>query len=252
MKRRFDSNEPELMDRPGAAREDLDAALRSLRGLNRLFGSHRVVSIFLKRWVKRGDKLRVLDLATGSADIPRLVADYAREIGAEVEILAVDFQPSTLETARRMSVDYPEITCQCADVLTFQDEEGFDLVICSLALHHFSEEDAVRLLRRGRELSRKFVLVSDLRRGMLAVVGVYLLTRLVFRDPMTREDGRVSAQRAFTRGEMRELARRAGWRDFGSRAFRFARQAIWLEPSGEATLLSPVAATGDKSVASPE
>jgi hypothetical protein len=28
---------------------------------------------------------------------------------------------------------------------------------------------------------------------------------------------------------MDELARAAGWRDFGHRRFRFARQAIWLE-----------------------
>ena len=29
--------------------------------------------------------------------------------------------------------------------------------------------------------------------------------------------------------EMRELAREAGWKTFGHRKFRFARQAIWLE-----------------------
>jgi hypothetical protein len=99
-KRQFEPSEPELMDRPDASPEDLDAALRSLRGLNRYFGSYRIVSIFLERWMKRGDKLRVLDLATGSADIPRLVADHARRVGAEVEIVAVDFQESTIETAR--------------------------------------------------------------------------------------------------------------------------------------------------------
>ncbi len=238
------------MDRPDAAPEDLEAALRSLRGLNRYFGSHRVVSIFLQRWVQRGDRLRVLDLATGSADIPRLVADHARKVGAAVEIVAVDFQPKTLEIARRLSANYPEITCRQGDVLTFREGAPFDLVICSLALHHFSEEDAVRLLQRCRELSRKFVLVSDLRRGMVGIVGVYLLTLLIFRDRMTRQDGRASVQRAFTRREMQELARRAGWEGFGSATFRFARQAIWLE--GEATLLSPVVETGDRSVASPQ
>jgi 2-polyprenyl-3-methyl-5-hydroxy-6-metoxy-1,4-benzoquinol methylase len=229
MKRRFDASEPELMDRPDASPEELAAALRSLRGLNRYFGSYRVVSMFLERWIKRGDKLRVVDLATGSADIPRLVADHARKVGAEVEIVAVDFQQTTLEMARKMSAGYPEITCVQADVLTFADDEPFDIVICSLALHHFSDADAVLLLRRARELSRRFVLVSDLRRGVLATVGVALLTGLIFRDRMTRNDGRVSAAAAFSHKELRDLAERAGWRNFGAGRYRFARQAIWLE-----------------------
>jgi hypothetical protein len=46
---------------------------------------------------------------------------------------------------------------------------------------------------------------------------------------MTRNDGRLSAARAFSFHEFRRLAERAGWRNFGHRKFRFARQAIWLE-----------------------
>lgn len=229
MSKREFTSEPELMDRPDASPAELEAALGSLRGLNRYFGSYRIVSHFMKRWIQRGDRMRVLDLATGSADIPRLVADYARAVGAVAEIVAVDFQPATIETARRLSAGYPEIACECADVLTFRATDSFDIVICSLALHHFSEEDAARLLRRCRELSRRFVLVSDLRRGILATAGVYLLTALLFRDRMTFQDGRMSAERAFSFQELRGLAVRAGWEDFGAAKFRFARQAIWLE-----------------------
>ena len=217
------------MDRRDASTAELKAALRSLRGLNRYFGSYRVVRHFARRWMKRGDRLRVLDLATGSADIPRLIADHARGVGAQVEIVALDFQPSTIAIARELSAAYDEIDCREADVLTFDDPEPFDIVTCSLALHHFSDEDAIGLLRRAKQLSRKRVLVSDLRRGWLADVGVWLLTAMIFRDHMTREDGRTSARRAFSFAELCTLARRAGWENFGARKFRFARQAIWLE-----------------------
>jgi SAM-dependent methyltransferase len=226
--RQFEPSQPELMDRPDASPAELDAALRSLRSLNRYFGSYRVVSHFIQRWIRRSDRQRVLDLATGSADIPRLVADHARRVGANVQIVAVDFQPATIEAARQLSSGYPEITCIEADVLNFEDPARFDIVICSLALHHFSEEDAVRLLRRARELSRGRVLVSDLRRGWFGIVGVYLLTALIYRDRMTREDGRASVRRAFTLEELCALACRAGWENFGGRKFRFARQAIWI------------------------
>lgn len=228
--RQFEEAEPELMDRADADAGELDAALRSLRGLNRYFGSYRLITRFLRRWVRPGDRLHVADLATGSADIPRLIVDYARRVGAEVQIEAVDYQPSTVAMARELSTGYPEIVCTRADVLSFGTGGAYDLVVCSLALHHFSNDDAVRLLQRCREISRRFVLVSDLRRGLLATIGVYLLTRLFFRDRMTREDARVSARRAFSFGELRQLARQAGWEEFGAATFLFARQAIWLEP----------------------
>lgn len=217
------------MDRPQPVSAELERDLENLRQLNCYFGSYAVVSRFIRRWIQPGDQLRVVDLATGSGDIPRLIIDHARKIGATVKIDALDQQGATLEIARKLSADYPEISFMQANILEWKPVERYDIVLNSLALHHFSEEDAVRLLRHCRELSGKFVLVSDLRRGLLATIGVYLLTALIFREPMTRVDGRLSAERAFSFTELRGLARRAGWKDFGHGKFRFARQAIWLD-----------------------
>jgi len=235
MKRSFNPAEPELMDRPQPVTAELVSDLRNLRQLNRHFGSYALIRHFLRRWVQPGARLRVLDLATGSGDIPRLVVEYAREIGAETTVDAIDQQSSTLEIARGLSTGYPEIDFRQGDVLSFGEEGQYDIVLCSLALHHFDETAAVRLLERCRGLSRSFVLVSDLRRGVLASVGVYLLTALIYREPMTRTDGRLSAARAFSFREFGSLAVRAGWRNFGHRRFRFARQAVWLEPAGSRT-----------------
>jgi 2-polyprenyl-3-methyl-5-hydroxy-6-metoxy-1,4-benzoquinol methylase len=229
MKRQFDPAEPELMDRPQPVSSALENDLRNLRQLNRFFGSHCLVRNFLRRWIEPGDHVRIVDLATGSGDIPRLIVDYAQKIGAKVEVAALDRQPATLEIARNLSGNYPEISYVEANILEWRPAEPYDIVLCSLALHHFSDDDAVRLLRRCRELSRKFVLVSDLRRGLLATIGVYLLTALIFREPMTRYDGRVSAARAFSVAELDELASRASWQNFQHKKFHFGRQAIWLE-----------------------
>jgi 2-polyprenyl-3-methyl-5-hydroxy-6-metoxy-1,4-benzoquinol methylase len=229
MKRQFDPAEPELMDRPQPVTAELASDLRNLRQLNRHFGSYALIAHFLRRWIPSGAKLRVLDLATGSGDIPRLVIDYARKVDATITVEAIDQQSSTLEIARSLSAGYPEIDFKQGDVLSFGEAGQYDIVLCSLALHHFDEATAVRLLERCPRLSRKFVLVSDLRRGFLATVGVYLLTALIYRDPMTRNDGRISAARAFSFPEFGSLAERAGWRNFGHRKFPFARQAIWLE-----------------------
>jgi 2-polyprenyl-3-methyl-5-hydroxy-6-metoxy-1,4-benzoquinol methylase len=232
MQRQFDPAQPELMDRPQPVTAELVSDLRNLRQLNRYLGSHALTAHFLRRWIQPGAQLRVLDLATGSGDIPRLVVDYARKVGATVAVDAIDQQSSTLEIARGLSADYPEIDFMQGDVLSFGEDRRYDIVLCSLALHHFEEPAAKRLLERCRHLSKRFVLISDLRRGLLATVGAYLLTALVYRESMTRNDARLSAERAFSFREFASLAERAGWKNFGHRKFRFARQAIWLEPAG--------------------
>jgi 2-polyprenyl-3-methyl-5-hydroxy-6-metoxy-1,4-benzoquinol methylase len=229
VKRKFNPAEPELMDRPQPVSEELARDLENLRQLNRLFGSHGLVRHFLGRWIEPGTSMRIADLATGGGDIPRLAIDYARSIAAKISVDAVDQNPATLAIAEKWSAGYPEIRFINANILEWQPNDRYDLVLCSLALHHFTEQDAVRLLRRCGEHSRRFVLVSDLRRGYLATIGVFLLTAAIFRDPMTQVDGRLSAARAFSFSEFHRLAEQAGWKNFRHRRFRFARQAVWLE-----------------------
>ncbi len=137
MKRQFDPAEPELMDRPQPVTAELMSDLRNLRQLNRHFGSYALITHFLRRWIQPGAQLRVLDLATGSGDIPRLVIDYARKVGATVTVEAIDQQSSTLEIARGLSAGYPEIDFKQGDVLSFGEDGQYDIVLCSLALHHF-------------------------------------------------------------------------------------------------------------------
>ena len=229
MKRRFNPAKLELMDRPQPVSGELERDLENIRELNRWFGSYALISLFLSRWIKAGARLRIVDLATGSGDIPRLIAEYGRKVGAQLRICALDRQSATLEIAKKLSARYPEITFVEGNLLEWDATESYDLVFCTLALHHFSDDDAVRVLQRCRELSQHFVLVSDLRRGWLAKLGVHLLTATMFREPMTKYDARLSAARAFSFSEMNQLARRAGWTNFGHKTFPFARQAIWWE-----------------------
>ena len=228
MKRSFNAGETEWMDRPQPVSRELETDLDNLRKINRWFGSYTLVRYFLRNWLTGGRTFRVLDLCTASGDIPRMMIDWARARGIVLKIDAVDANPSILELARKQGADYPEITFIHADALRFTDPLTYDLVHCSLALHHFSEEDAVRLLRNMRELSHDKVLVSDLDRNPVTQLSVWLLTACLFREPMTRHDARLSVRRAFSFREFTSLARAAGWENFGHRRFLPARQAMWM------------------------
>src|ERR1044071_6376740 len=127
MKRSFDPAVLEMMDRPQPVSLELERDLERLRQLNRWFGSYRIISRFMRRRINPGAQMRIVDLATGSGDIPRLLADYARRIGAQVKIDAVDQQTATLEIARSLSIDYPEISYHAANILEWDSAYGYDI-----------------------------------------------------------------------------------------------------------------------------
>jgi SAM-dependent methyltransferase len=223
------------MDRPQPISEDLRLDLENIEKLNRRFGSYNLIRRFLHRWIRPGESVSVLDLCSGSGDIPRFIADWSRRRNSIIKIHAIDFQPSTLSIAEAKSVDYPEIRYEAADALRFTPAQPFDVVICSLALHHFAFPDAVDLLRRIRTFARRGVVVADLARSDFGIAGIYLLTSFLLRHPMNAFDARLSMRRAFSFRELAAVAVAAGWSGFGHRRFPVSRQAIWLENEGLAS-----------------
>lgn len=229
MSRRFDPSRRELLDDPQTPRAELARAIDELAEINRRFGGHRLVRRFLARWLNPGRCYRILDLCTGSGDIPRAMVSWARSREITLRIDAVDFNTATIELARERGADFPEIHYTQSDVLHDAPGEGYDLVHCSLALHHFSDADAARLLARCAELSSRWVLVSDLERHPLTTAAISLVAGFIYRSEVAKHDGALSAQHAFSFHEMHALAVAAGWQHFGHARCLICRQALWLE-----------------------
>ena len=204
----------ELMDHPDLDPRELEKSLGDLRRVNRWLGGTRVVLGHLAPMVRRlGRPCRVLDVATGSADIPLALAAWARAEGLEVRTTATDGHRATLASARRATAHEASVEVAEADALALPFGDGaFDFAMCSTALHHFDRRgDAVQVLRELGRVARCGVVVNDLARSRLALAGAHLLAATVWRrHPMTRHDGPLSVRRAFTAAELRELAREAG------------------------------------------
>jgi SAM-dependent methyltransferase len=227
MKRAFDEQHSEFIDASQAVAPELERNLADVASLNRSLGSHRLVARFLSGWFQRRGCYRVLVLAAGAGDIPRVIADWCENRRISVQIDALEANPAALEIARAQGAKYSNIQWLRGNPLSFESGHTYDLV-CSLALHRFSETDAIRLLRHGRKSSHHFVLFADLERSLGAYLGVWLAAALLLREPLARHDGRLSARRAFTWVEMHRLAAEAGWEDFGHARFLFCHQAVWL------------------------
>ena len=216
--RRFDPAKPELMDLPGNDTVLLAEDLKNLRTINRYFGGFAAIGKTILPFFHglAPDKpVEILDLATGSADHPVEIARIARKLGRRVHIVAVDRNPQILEIAHRRTQGIPEIEVARKDLLQLDFADGsFDIVLCSLALHHFSREDAVRILREMNRICRIGFIVNELNRSWIAACTAWAYTHVTTRNPLTLNDSYASVLRAFTPGELREMAVEVGIKKF--------------------------------------
>ena len=204
--------EPEIMDRP-----DLDGAqhvnaLVALRRIN--FWSTSAGVLWRAVAGLAGEAtgpVRVLDIATGGGDTPIRLWHKARRAGIDVAIAGCDKSATAIEHARRQAQQADaDVGFFMLDVLAEPIAEKYDLVTCSLFLHHLDDEPAVELLRRMAAAARRQVLVNDLARCRSGYLAAYLGTRLLTTSPVARVDGPLSVQGAYTPEEALALAERAG------------------------------------------
>ncbi len=209
---------PELLDLDEAPFEEVKDSLQDVQRVNRYLSGYRVLLHYMGQFFDRhtsSQPIHILDAATGSADQPMEVVCYARRRGIPIQVTAIDINRKMIRFAQEEAREFPEIRFVQCDVLHMPfTENSFDVVINSLSLHHFSEEHAVSMLKSFSRLARQGVIINDLHRSRLAHAAIYILTRLLTQNRLTRYDAPVSVMNAFTPEEMRAMAQEAGWQQF--------------------------------------
>jgi 2-polyprenyl-3-methyl-5-hydroxy-6-metoxy-1,4-benzoquinol methylase len=201
------------MDRPDLPADLHNQALHGLARLNRWSGSDRILWTPIHRLSSEitGRPIRVLDVACGAGDVLIGLSDRARRVGIALELHGTDVSITAVEHARRrFSAAGVPVTLQQADAFADPLPDGFDVVTCSLFLHHLTDEQAIELLRRMAAASERLILVKDLRRSSAGWLLAATACRLLSRSPIVHADGPLSVARSFTPAETLELAQRAG------------------------------------------
>lgn len=209
------SEAAELLDAPDTVPvETLAHNLRDIRRVNRFAGGTTVVLRHLPELldgVSHGTAITILDIATGSGDIPRALIRWGRRRDYDLRVLATDVSEDVLKVARHETADEPRITVETCDARNLPYRDGaFDITVCSLALHHFPRNEAVRVLAEMGRVSQRGIILNDLVRSWSGYVGAWLLGNATTTNRLTRHDAPLSILRAFTPDELTEMAYEAG------------------------------------------
>ena len=191
---------PELLDTDSGSPAEIAGSLNDLRLINRWFGgastSFRLVQQVAHRIGAR--ELTLLDVAGASGDIAHYVQARMLRIGIRVEVMLLD--RSTSHLGRQ----FPAVA---ADALRMPfPDNSFDVVSCSLFLHHLEPEQIRAFASEALRVARVAVVANDLRRSSLHLACVYAGYPL-YRSRLTRHDAPVSVRRSYTVEELQELLR---------------------------------------------
>lgn len=199
------------MDAPDVPQKLLYHNLGELDFLNRHFGGHSISLEGIKQLMTDPKKTyHIVDFGCGGGGILKHLARWARAESRKVKLTGVDINPIAIDYLTNNCSAYPEIEGVVSNYKNYLTSvSGVDIVHCSLFCHHLEEDELIDLFRDLNKYTCGFV-INDLQRSRIAYWGAWLMPRLLNGTYLSRHDGPVSVQKAFTRDELVNLLHVAG------------------------------------------
>ncbi len=203
--------EPEIMDSRPVSDEEMRVGLKFLRKTNQFFGGNRIILNYLNEFSKSWDKnkpIHILDVGCGLGDIPLAILDWAKLQGYKIKMTGIDLIPQITQIAKEHTSKNLNIEIKTGDIFLENIEpNSYDYVTASLFLHHLEDTQLNLALKKFDHISRRGIIISDLRRSTLSYWAVTFVSNL-FGNEMVKHDGPLSVRRAFTFSELENLATR--------------------------------------------
>ena len=205
------SSEMEIMDDFTMEGVLIRDTLDKIEIINRFLGGNTVTIKGLKKILKNQSKnktITIVDLGCGNGDILRDVAKFGRKNNYSFKLIGIDANLAAINYAKELSKEYSELSFKTIDILSEDfKKESYDIVLCTLFLHHFKNEELISFLKTTIEKATIGVVVNDLHRHKLA----YYLFKLIgffIKNKMVRQDGLTSVLRAFKRKDLENISKK--------------------------------------------
>ncbi|RKS53105.1 hypothetical protein BC962_1351 [Gillisia mitskevichiae] len=205
------SEEAEIMDDFELKGEELEQTLSDLEKINKWLGGNKItlegIQVLLKDTPEQ-TTIRIADVGCGSGAVLREIANWGRNQNFNLELIGIDANPYAVEIAQRRSNYYPEIKFEALNIFSeTYKEQKYDIVLCTLTLHHFKNEEILELLNTFMHQSKKGVVINDLQRSKTAYILFQAFCKVFINNEIARKDGLTSILRGFKKNDLENLAK---------------------------------------------
>jgi 2-polyprenyl-3-methyl-5-hydroxy-6-metoxy-1,4-benzoquinol methylase len=207
------SYQKELLDRNDIPFEDIKRNMQELDFINRKLGGHDIsldgIVDLIKNQMSFNSRLTVVEIGCGGGDNLRAIRNWAEHIRLPVQLKGIDINPECIAYARQSKRN------RGIEFILSDYKEAFfnskpDIIFSSLFCHHFTEEELVLMLQWMQQNSLIGFFINDLHRHWLAYYSIKLLTKLLSKSYLVKNDAPLSVQRGFTRKEWKAIFYEAG------------------------------------------
>ena len=215
---KYRTEKPEIMDDFTMEGEVLRDALDKIAKINQLLGGNKLTLrgiTDLMTSIPKSRIITIVDVGCGNGDMLRTIADYGLKNGFEFKLIGIDANVFTVNHARKLSKNYSNIIYKSEDVFDkLFAELKYDIVLCTLTLHHFKEEEILKLMGVFDANSSIGIVINDLQRSAIAY-RLFQLLCFVFRlNDMSREDGLTSILRGFKKEELIRFSEKLNFKKY--------------------------------------
>jgi len=225
------TDQPEIMDDFQMKGAILKDTLDKIAKINQFLGGNKLTLEGLKSILKNNQskqKITIVDVGCGNGDMLRTIADYAENNELDVVLVGIDANQFTVDYAKKLSVCYPNISFRCEDIFDKSFEKvQYDIVLCTLTLHHFKNDEIIKLLNLFKTNAKLGMVINDLQRSTISYrlfQGLCLIFRL---NTMARKDGLVSILRGFKKPELEEFSKELQFKNY-SIEWKWAFRYQWI------------------------
>lgn len=206
IKTKYRTDDPEIMDDFDLKGDVLKASLDKIAQINQFLGGNKLTLKGVAKLLEKdpnSNLITIVDVGCGNGDMLRKLADFGFKNNLNLELIGIDANSFTVNYATDLSRKYSNVTYRCLDVFDKSFSElKYDIVLCTLTLHHFKNDEIVKLLTLFYENSKLGFVINDLHRSAVAY-RLFQAICFVFRlDEMSRKDGLTSILRGFKKEEL--------------------------------------------------
>jgi len=225
---RYRTDDPEIMDDFNLKGEVLKASLDKIAQINQFLGGNALTLKGVSKLLQNtsgSDLITIMDVGCGNGDMLRKLADFGFENNLKFRLIGVDANEFTVNYAVDLSRNYSNITYEKLDIFDKSFEEmKYDILLCTLTLHHFKNNEIIKLLLCFYANSKLGFVINDLHRSSVAYRLFQLICFVFQLNEMPRKDGLTSILRGFKKQELIAFSENLKFKKYSIRwkwAFRY-------------------------------
>ncbi|MEL6390572.1 MAG: methyltransferase domain-containing protein [Bacteroidota bacterium] len=224
------SEEEELMDDLSISKDHITLVLRDIRQANHLLGGNAITIKAIKRHIQKHQpqQLTIMDVGCGDGDMLRAIARQLAQSSTTLNLIGVDINPDSIQIARELTSTDDRIRYECVDILDMNRTLATaDIILCTLTLHHFSDDQLIPLVKRMTTLARRTVIINDLHRSRLAAWLFVPFSHLFMKTKIAKQDGLTSIKSGFVKSDLESYAQRLGLQQ-SQISWKWAFRYLWI------------------------